>query len=187
MKKKIFSFIIALAIICTGAMYLTACGSTPNGEDVSGKTGTLASVKIIGADGVEITESEDGILSHFLTDVLPGWNTEFVGQTAKCEENGNVSGTCELFATGNPDVTTFDDYITAEKPIKWTYDKNRENTVEIIKAANGVETDEDYEPEVKLVGNLVNGTLTLKMGFADQMGGAPGYEGIVIQFTFTIA
>lgn len=176
MKRKLLSFIIAFAFILTGAVALTACGDA---GDVKGKTFVFADVQLTKTDGTALTEEEKAneYLAGFFT-MMEGWKEESKGTTAKCEENGEVTGSCDLVGL------SFDKLKAKGTPAHWTYDAKRENPVEI--------TLNDGEDDYTLAGKLVDNTLTLKMSLAAMSAGAPenvvqAIAGYVVVFTMTVA
>ena len=125
-----------------------------------GKTSELADLKLLKADGTEISEEEKEALGELvaMTASLLAGNK---GATANAERNGKLSGTCD-FGGGS-----FDELLDGEDAWTWTYDLSRANSIEMNGGA--------------LVGNLIGNTLTLTMDLSEL-----GAEGFVWVFTYTI-
>lgn len=166
MKKKIFSFIVALALIFTSTMCLAACGGkkpTPAATpvDPTGKTFVFADLKLLHIDGSELTaeelaeDPEDAVGN---TEVFKALNLGLrdedgepvengTARTLNCELNKNLSGTCEFGGGELSEMAT---------PYRYSYDASRQYTVEVYSI-----NDEDSTEEIMMKGNLVRDTLTL--------------------------
>ena len=161
------------------------------GDDLTGKSMVFTDMKLLDANGDEVTEEVDGgyltmtesMRSANLGLVNPETGdpvneNDAVPATVKAEANGTVSGTCD-FGGG-----TFDNLIADGTPYYYTYDASRANTVEIFAK------DEQYDvviEESKLVGNLAENTLTLTMRIYNADSDGQADTGLVWTFTFTIA
>lgn len=161
------------------------------GDDLTGKSMVFTDLKLLNANGDEVTAEVDGgylamtesIRSANLGLVNPETGdpvneSDAVPATVKAEANGTVSGTCD-FGGGS-----FDNLITDGTPYYYTYDASRVNTVEIF--AKDEQNDVVIESS-KLVGNLAENTLTLTMRIYNTDNDEQADTGLVWAVTFTIA
>lgn len=160
------------------------------GDDLTGKSMVFTDLKLLNANGDEVTAEVDGgylamtesIRSANLGLVNPETGdpvneSDAVPATVKAEANGTVSGTCD-FGGGS-----FDNLITDGTPYYYTYDASRVNTVEIF--VKDEQNDVVIEAS-KLVGNLAENTLTLTMRIYNTDNDEQADTGLVWAFTFTI-
>lgn len=152
------------------------------GSDITEKNSVFSDVKLLKTNGDELTQEELENYSEFVN-LTTSFNTSNEGKTAKCEQNGTVSGSFEMIGQG-----TFDELINPTDPENsacpyyYTYNPKETNTIKMYQKN---EYDVIMEDSI-LVGNLVGNTLKLTYEIYNSDLEDLVKLGIIWKFTFQI-